>query len=123
MTENNVFIIDDDESVRMSLTALLTAKGFSSRSYESAELFLESGDQNLQGCILADVRMAGMSGFQLHAELRRQGIKTPVVVITGFTEAVEGEIDESVDDGIRLLEKTCGSAELIRVVTESLSTS
>jgi two-component system, LuxR family, response regulator TtrR len=78
-----VFIVDDDEAVRDSLRWLLDANGFSTRSYASAETFLAEYRPELAGCVVADVRMPGMSGSELQEEIKRRGWPLPVILITG----------------------------------------
>ena len=78
-----VFIIDDDKDVRDALQMLLRAAGFAVESFPSALAFLERPDRKAEGCIVADVRMPGLSGLQLLERLAAEGERMPVVVITG----------------------------------------
>ena len=119
-SQQTVFIVDDDSSVRKSLCALAASKGVKSSGYRSAEEFLQSGDYRSDGCVVADVRMTGMSGFELHAQLQREGISMPMIVITGFADSLEEGISEADRSGVRLLEKTCSSEELWDAIRESL---
>ncbi len=81
---NTIFIVDDDDAIRRALTALLSVKGYVVKSFESAEAFLAALPAKLPGgCALVDVRMAGMSGLDLHREMKRRGIALPVIIITG----------------------------------------
>ena len=77
-----VAVIDDDESVRESLPDLLREVGYAVQAFASAEDFLSSGDQVLTRCLILDIAMPGMSGPELHRELRRRGSSMPVVFIT-----------------------------------------
>ena len=120
LSEQTVFIVDDDSSVRKSLCALATSNGIKSSAYSSAEEFLESGDYRSPGCVVTDVRMAGMSGLELYAELQRQSIDIPMIVITGFAETLEENMGKANRTGIRLLEKTCSSEELWDAIREAL---
>ncbi|WP_142850492.1 response regulator transcription factor [Telmatospirillum sp. J64-1] len=81
-----VFIIDDDEAVRDSLAALVEAAGFAAETYESALLFLHRLNPSRPGCIVADLRMPGMSGLELQEELVQRGIPLPIIVITAHGE-------------------------------------
>ena len=83
MPEATVFIVDDDEAVRAGLGALLTARGFDVRSFESAETFLSAPPAKANACLLLDVRMPGMSGLELQRELKGRGIALPIIMITG----------------------------------------
>lgn len=120
--EQTVFIVDDDASVRQSISAIVTSNGVKARAYESAEQFLDSGDYRSPGCVVTDIRMAGMTGFQLHAQLQHQGIDIPMIVITGFADLLA---DHGLADchGIKLLEKTCSSEELWDAIREALGMS
>ena len=92
MTASTVFIVDDDAAVRDSLAMLLELKGFHTRTYTSAEEFLERYRSDWAGCLVLDLRMTGMSGLELQAELLRRGIGLPVIIATahgtGFTPRV-----------------------------------
>ncbi|MDO9442719.1 MAG: response regulator [Beijerinckiaceae bacterium] len=78
-----VFLVDDDDDVRQALQILLRASGFDVEPYSGALAFLERRKQDSLGCIVADVRMPGMSGLQLLERLAAEGERMPVVVITG----------------------------------------
>jgi FixJ family two-component response regulator len=74
-------VIDDDESVRESLPDLLTAFGYRSRTYSSAEEFLSSAGFEAQ-CLILDVAMPGMTGPELQEELARSGRSVPIIFVT-----------------------------------------
>ncbi len=78
-----VAVVDDDESVRESLPAVLKQLGYSAQVFSSSEAFLASDALTLAQCLVVDVAMPGMTGPELHQELRRRGVATPVVFITG----------------------------------------
>jgi FixJ family two-component response regulator len=77
-----IAIVDDDKSVQSALQDLIEADGLSARSFGSAEEFLESGLQRKVACLITDIRMPGMSGLELQARLKADGIKTPIIFIT-----------------------------------------
>jgi FixJ family two-component response regulator len=77
-----VAIVDDDDSVRGTLHELLRSAGFSSRTFESAEDFLGSGQQQQTACLITDIRMPGMSGLELQARLNAEHCKIPTIFIT-----------------------------------------
>lgn len=83
--EATVHIVDDDEAIRDSLSALLEAAGFSVVAYPSAEAFLITATQG-PGCLVIDVRMPGMGGLELQEELVRRGRRIPVIVMTGHAD-------------------------------------
>ena len=77
-----VAIVDDDDSVRITLQELLRSAGFPSRGFDSAEAFLGSGDQQETACLITDIRMPGMSGLELQARLNADRCKIPTIFIT-----------------------------------------
>jgi FixJ family two-component response regulator len=83
MNQPIVYIVDDDEAVRDSLTILLETEGLRVESHSSAESFLAAFRPDQPGCLILDVRMDRMSGPQLHAELKLRGSALPVIYLTG----------------------------------------
>lgn len=77
-----VAVVDDDELMRNAVQGLLRAAGFSSRVFASAEEFLSSGLQQATACLIADVRMPGMSGLELFAKLNEDNCGIPTIFIT-----------------------------------------
>ena len=83
MPDNSmVYVVDDDQAVLAALTFLFTAEGYAVRAYESARTFLDMIQQDDRGCLVTDVRMPGMSGLDLLAEMKERRVSMPVVVIT-----------------------------------------
>jgi FixJ family two-component response regulator len=82
-----VFVIDDEEPVRLSLAKLLRAMGYPARTFASAMAYLDSDAVGAHGCLLLDLRMPGMSGLDLIDELRRRGLHVPTIVMTGHSDA------------------------------------
>ena len=77
-----VAVVDDDESVRESLPDLLGEFGFDARVFPSAEEFLVSDSLGQTKCLVLDIAMPGMTGFDLQQELKVRGHKIPIVFIT-----------------------------------------
>jgi|SRR6202795_3436769 FixJ family two-component response regulator len=77
-----VAIVDDDDSMRNALDGLLKAVGFPAKAFASAEEFLKSGQQHQTSCLIADIRMPGMSGLELQAKLNAERCKIPIIFIT-----------------------------------------
>jgi FixJ family two-component response regulator len=82
-----VAIVDDDDAVRVALEGLLRSAGLTARAYESAEEFIRSGQQSQVSCLIADIRMPGMSGLELQAKLNSENCKVPIVFITAHGDA------------------------------------
>jgi FixJ family two-component response regulator len=83
MTEPRVHIVDDDEAMRDSLKWLLESRGLTVELYPSGEAFLAAFDNGFGGCLVLDVRMPGMSGLDLYAQLQARASTLPVIFITG----------------------------------------
>ena len=77
-----VVVVDDDESVRNAIRRLLRAAGWTVKSFASAEDFLNSGVLDSTGCLIADIRMPGMSGLDLQSRLNDEGYRIPIIFIT-----------------------------------------
>jgi FixJ family two-component response regulator len=75
-------VVDDDESVRESLPDLLNEFGFAARAFSSAQEFLVSDCVEKTKCLILDVAMRGMSGLELHQELKRRRYEIPIIFIT-----------------------------------------
>lgn len=81
-----VCVVDDDESVREALPDLLGEFGFASIAFTSAEEFLAAYQRHEVDCLILDVAMPGMTGPELHLELKRRGYSVPVIFITAHTD-------------------------------------
>jgi FixJ family two-component response regulator len=77
-----IAIVDDDDLMRSALQGLLKAVGLSAHAFVSAEEFLSSGQQHHTGCLIADIRMPGMSGLELQAKLNAENCRIPTIFIT-----------------------------------------
>jgi len=86
LSSRYVHVVDDDRDVRCSISFMLNAAELQSRPFASGTDFLESLDDLQPGCILLDVRMPEIDGFQVMSELAAKGIEWPVVVMTGHGE-------------------------------------
>jgi FixJ family two-component response regulator len=77
-----VAVVDDDDLMRGALLGLLKAVGLPAREFASAEEFLNSGLQHEAGCLIADIRMPGISGLELQAKLNADHCRIPIIFIT-----------------------------------------
>ena len=91
MTSNSssklVAIVDDDQSVQNALKDLMESVGISARCFGSAQEFLASDERNQTACLIADVRMPGMSGLEMQAKLKAEGSLIPIIFITAHADA------------------------------------
>jgi FixJ family two-component response regulator len=77
-----VAIVDDDDLMRTALQGMLKSVGLPTQAFASAEEFLKSGQQHQVGCLVADIRMPGMSGLELQAKLNADHCRIPTIFIT-----------------------------------------
>lgn len=82
-TDPTVFVVDDDEAVRLSIEMLLKSVGLQAKSYASAADFLDAYDPRQFGCLVLDLRMPGMSGLALQETLAARQAEIPIIFITG----------------------------------------
>ena len=82
-----VAVVDDDDSVCRSLARLLRASGFQPVTYRSAEAFLEDAQHSHFDCLMLDIQLEGMTGFELQERLASSGSETPVIFITAVYES------------------------------------
>jgi len=123
MSENSssIFIVDDDFSIRSSLTMLLESAGYNVECFSSATDFLESGDIHSKNtCIVLDVKMSGLDGLDLQKELTSIDCITPIIFISGH-----GDIPMSVqamkDGAVNFLTKPFDDDQLLDAIKEALS--
>jgi two-component system response regulator FixJ len=118
-TERTVYIVDDDDAVRRGLSALLGAKGYAARAFDSAQAFLDALPPQPSGCVVVDIRMPRMSGLELQRELGRRGVALPVIVITGHGD-VPVAVAALKAGAVDFLEKPFDSDALLAAVDEAL---
>jgi FixJ family two-component response regulator len=85
MHEDNpcVFVVDDDRSIRESLSDLIRSVGLNVQTFASAHEFLTSPRPGAPSCLVLDVQLPGLSGLELQRELARDGVPMPIIFITG----------------------------------------
>lgn len=120
MHRETVFIIDDDASVRDALMLLLSLRGHACATFASAEDFLAALQPGWRGCVVADIRMSGMSGLQLQALLRQQGLPMPFIVITAHGDVAAAR-QAFMADAVDFLEKPFDGEHLLRAVDSALT--
>jgi len=114
-----VYIVDDDESVRLGLGALLVAKGYAALAFPSAEAFLAALPERPTGCALVDIRMPRMSGLELQSELKRRGVRLPIVIVTGHGD-VPVAVAALKAGAVDFLEKPFDGEALLAAIAEAL---
>jgi FixJ family two-component response regulator len=81
-----VSIVDDDAAVRTATQTFVRSLGYKATVFASAEDFLKAPECKTADCLIADIQMPGMSGFDLHRELARQRPNLPIIFISAFPE-------------------------------------
>ena len=110
-----IAIVDDDQSVQSALQDLIESEGLSTVCFGSAEEFLDSGAQNEAGCLIADIRMPGMSGIELQAKLKADRCRVPIIFITAHGDA-KMRIQAMRDGAVEFLTKPFDNAVLLETV-------
>jgi FixJ family two-component response regulator len=85
-TEPLIAVIDDDEPSRTAIKESLIVLGYCAQGFASADEFLAAGDERSYDCIITDIHMPGINGFDLKRRLTARGFATPVIMITARTE-------------------------------------
>jgi FixJ family two-component response regulator len=115
-------VVDDDESIRESLPDLIKEFGYAARAFSTAEEFLSSGSVDETSCLILDIAMPGMSGPELHQELKRRGEEIPVIFITGQKdEAIRARVLEQGAAGFLL--KPFSDTALLAAIKTALQAS
>jgi len=91
LRDSIVYVVDDDESIRGSLTTLLMSVGIHVRAFESADEFLAAEMPDVPSCLILDVRLRGASGLTLQQEPFKESVRFPIIFLTGH-----GDIEMSV---------------------------
>jgi FixJ family two-component response regulator len=114
-----VAIVDDDQSVQRSLQDLIESDGLSALCFGSAEQFLDSQARSKVACLIADIRMPGMSGLELQAKLKAERCRVPVIFITAHGDA-EMRIHAMRQGAVEFLSKPFDDAVLLEIVHAAL---
>lgn len=118
-SDRNIIVVDDDEAVRDSLSALLEARDFDVTAYASGQEFLDAFDPVWQGCILLDMKMPGLDGLALHRELVARGARQPVIFITAHGD-VSMAVDAMKAGAADFIEKPFDADALVETVTRNV---
>ena len=110
-------IVDDDDDVRTALTRLLCSLGHDVKTYASAEEF-EAATVTVD-CLIADVRLPGISGLDLRERLRNRATPTPVVLITGDSDRIADDIPQAADTAS--VTKPFDDVELLAAIANAIA--
>lgn len=120
MNEPKVHLVDDDEAVRDALAWLLKSRALPFAAYDSAESFLSNWTPETCGCIVLDMRMSGMSGFDCFDELAKLGSTLPVIFLTGHGD-VPLAVATLKKGAFDFFEKPFDDNELVTRINEALT--
>ena len=115
-----VYVVDDDDNVRESTVSLLKAAGLDARSFASGGEFLQNLDPSAGGCVLLDLHMPVLSGFQVLERLRRNGNRMPVVLFSGRADSATEEFART-HGAVALIPKPFSAIQLVETVRRQLS--
>ncbi len=115
-----IYLVDDDEAVRDSLGMLFKSIGFESEAYASALEFLEHFDAGRHACLVADIRMPGLSGLELQQRLNEQRAAIPIIFITGHGD-VPMAVNAMKSGAADFLQKPFRDQELIDRIHKALA--
>jgi FixJ family two-component response regulator len=117
--KGTVYVVDDDEAVRDSLQWLLEGKDYRVRCFDSAESFLSRYDPREIACLIADIRMDGMTGLELQNRLLEKHSPLPIVFITGHGD-VPMAVDTMKKGAMDFIQKPFNEAQLLDLVERML---
>jgi len=115
-----IAIVDDDESIKSALQDLIESDGLPALCFGSAEQFLNSEARHKAACLIADIRMPGMSGLELQAKLKAEGCRIPIIFITAHGDA-EMRTLALRDGAVEFLTKPFDDAILLEIVHAALA--
>ena len=121
-TKTLISVVDDDEDVREALTGLMRSRGYPVIGFASAAEFLAQPNVRATSCLIADVHMPGMTGFELHNRLLEAGHAIPTILITAFPD--DSDRVRALSDGvIGYLAKPCEARALLASIQSAIGES
>lgn len=116
----SVYIVDDDSSIRDSLSLWLGMRGFRCLAFDSGERFLDAVGPDWRGCVLVDLRLEGIDGLQLQAQLAERQIALPVIFVTGHGDASTAR-DALKAGAFDFVEKPVDNERLVELVAAAIA--
>jgi two-component system response regulator FixJ len=114
-----VYVIDDDEAVRDSMSMLLDSVDLPYRCYASADSFFSQHDGSQRGCLVLDIRMPGMTGLELQQKLAEAGSNLPIIFITGHGD-VPMAVEAMRQGALDFLRKPLNETDFLERITSAL---
>jgi len=117
--EKQIFIVDDDESICRALKTLMATYGFAVRTFLSAEEFFSAIPNNVSGCLILDILLPGLEGFEAQERLLKSGSNRPVIMMTGNKN--NGFRERALKSGVAgFLQKPFHDQELILLINQAM---
>jgi FixJ family two-component response regulator len=114
-----VFVVDDDASVRDALSLLLSLRGYATAVFACAEDFLGALASDWRGCVIADIRMPGMSGLDMQLALASHPSQLPVIIVTGHGDVAAAR-QAFKANAVDFLEKPFDDEHLVQAIESAL---
>jgi len=118
-SEVTIYLVDDDDAVRKTLTRSLSHSGYEVKAYDSGKSFLEEIEPDIYGCVLLDVAMPLMSGMEVQTELNNLGCEIPIIFMTGHGD-VQMSVRAIKSGAIEFLEKPFAIDLMLERIEEAL---
>jgi len=118
----NIVVVDDDLGMGQALKRLLEASGFHAAVFQSSEALLESGAVAAAACLILDINLPGLSGFELSQRLRASGDKVPVIFITAYEDS-EVQARARAAGGVACLTEPFPAKALLAAITSAITPS
>ena len=113
--ERQIFLVDDDASIRKAMRRFLSSAGFDVQTFASAEEFLDFLSPQVSGCLILDVRLPGLSGLELQERLTQIESRLRIIFITAFTDAKLRERARA-SGAVAFLEKPVDHQQLLQKI-------
>ena len=115
----NIVVVDDDAGMNQAIKRLLKAAGFQALTFPSAEALLEAGSADTAACLVLDIHLPGLSGFELSRRLQQNGSRSPVIFVTAYDDPAS--LAQAVDLGaFAYLTKPFLGQNLIAAINEAV---
>ena len=120
MSSNLISVVDDDESIRRTTKLLIESFGYRAAVFESAEIFLRSGQLYDTSCLIVDINMPGINGLQLQSQLAAEGCSIPIIFITAYGNA-ESRRQAMQAGAVAFLDKPFNDEQLLKYIRTALT--
>jgi len=120
VTSNLISVVDDDESIRRTTKLLIESFGYRAAVFESAEIFLRSGQLYDTSCLIADINMPGINGLQLQRQLAAEGCSIPIIFVTAYGNK-ESRRQAMQAGAVAFLDKPFSDEQLLKNIRTALT--